>query len=178
MKCPKCDADLVSKTFKKVRVGECEKCNGMWFDRDELNLAKDSTDEDLAWLDFDMFEEHQEKYSKKESNKICPKDNSNLETLTYSDSKINIDACPTCHGTWLDSEEFENIIKYLEAKVASETSGEYAKDLAHEFGEMLKRPTHLASEAKDFMAVLRLFEKRLEAEHSNITYALSNFPIR
>jgi Zn-finger nucleic acid-binding protein len=150
----------------------------MWFDRDELKLAKDSADEDLAWLDFDIFEDTHDKYSKKESNKTCPRDNSNLVTFTYSDSKISIEACSVCHGTWLDSEEFDKIIKYLEDKVVSETSGEYVKDLAHEFGEMLKRPAHLASEAKDFMAILRLFEKRLEAEHSNITYALSNFPIR
>jgi Zn-finger nucleic acid-binding protein len=178
MKCPKCEANLESKTFKKVNIHECGTCSGLWFDKDELNRAKDSTDEDLAWLDFDIFEEKESKYSKKESGRVCPRDNSNLVTLIYSDSKINIDACPTCHGTWLDREEFEKIIKYLEDKVVSETSGEYAKDLVHQFTQILTGPTHLASEVKDFMAVLRLFEKRLEAEHPNITYALSNFPIR
>lgn len=177
MKCPKCDGNLESKTFKKVKIEECSKCNGMWFERDELKNAKDSTDEDLRWLDFDIFEEKENKYSKKESDRVCPRDEAKLETLTYSDSKINIDVCPDCHGIWLDSGEFEKIINYLEKRVDSTTSGEYAKDLAHELGEMLKRPDHLGSEAKDFMAVLRLAEKRLEAEHSNITFAISNIPI-
>lgn len=177
MNCPKCDGKLEPKTFKKVRIDECQSCHGMWFERDELSRAKDSTDEDLRWLDFDIFEDHESKYTKKESDGVCPRDESRLQMLTYSDSKVNIEVCPKCHGTWLDSGEFEKIIKYLEERVDSTTSGEYAKDLAREFGEMLTRPTHLASEAKDFMAVLRLAEKRIEAEHSNITYAISNLPI-
>jgi len=178
MKCPKCDGKLQSKTLKKVKIEECSKCGGMWFERDELKRAKDSADEDLRWLDYDIFESIENKYLKKKSNRTCPRDNTNLEMLTYSDSKINIDACPTCQGIWLDSDEFEKIINYLEDKIASGTSGEYAKELARQFSDMLKEPTNLASEAKDFMAVLRLFEKRIEAEHPNLTYALSNFPIR
>lgn len=178
MKCPKCDGKLNSKQFKKVSINECNSCHGLWFDKDELKKAKDSTDEDLRWLDFEIFEHKDNKYSIKESKRICPKDQSKLDTLSYSDSNIKIEACSMCHGVWLDNDEFDKIIKYLEDKAYSSTSEEYAKDLVEEFGEMLKRPTHLASEAKDFMAVLRLAEKRIEAEHSNLTYALTNLPIR
>ena len=177
MKCPKCDGELESKTFKKVKIDECSKCGGMWFEHDELKRAKDSADEDLRWLDFDIFEEKEHKYSKKDSNRICPRDESKLETLTYSDSKINIEVCPVCHGIWLDKGEFEKIINYLEKRVDSTSSGEYAKDLVREFEEMLKKPEHLSSEAKDFMAILRLAEKRIEAEHSNISFAIANIPI-
>jgi len=178
MKCPKCSGNLESKSFKKVFIHECSSCHGMWFDKDELKQAKDSADEDLRWLDFEIFEEKDNKFSRKESNRVCPKDETKLDSLTYSDSSIVIDACSVCNGVWLDSNEFNRIIKYLEEKVNTTTSSEYAKDLVGEFTEMLKRPDHLRSEARDFMAVLRLAEKRIEVEHSNLTYALSNFPIR
>ena len=46
MNCPKCDGKLESKQFKKVAIQECESCHGLWFDKDELKSAKDSTDED------------------------------------------------------------------------------------------------------------------------------------
>ena len=178
MNCPKCEGKLKQKLFNNVSIHECDSCFGMWFDKEELNRAKDSTDEDLRWLDFDIFEQKQNKYFKKESSRVCPRDESKLKTFTYFNSKISIEVCSMCQGIWLDSEEFERIIKYLEDKVVSETSGDYAKELARQFGEMLKDPSHLGSEAKDFIAVLKLAGKRVEAEHPDLTYALSNFPIR
>lgn len=178
MKCPNDGNDLESKTFKKVKVHECSKCDGLWFDRDELRRAKDSTDEDLRWLDFDIFEEKGNKYSKNDSHKHCPKDSVDLKTLTYSGSKVSIETCPRCEGIWLDHDEFKKIIDYLEKIVVTDTSGDYAKETLNAFVEILNGPEDSASEIKDFLSVLKLADMRLGAEHPHITYALINFPIR
>jgi uncharacterized protein len=177
MKCPKKDGELESKTFEKINVEECKTCHGMWFDRGELKKAKDSTDEDLRWLDFDIFEHLDKKYEVEISSRVCPIDEVKLEVLTYSDSKIKIDACPNGHGVFLDDQEFEKIISYLENKVTSTSSGEFAKDALAQLSDVLTGPEPVASEVKDFITVLRLFGKRLEAEHSNISYVISNLPI-
>ncbi|MCC6897375.1 MAG: zf-TFIIB domain-containing protein [Polyangiaceae bacterium] len=51
----------------------------------------------------------------------CPRDRSALEPQTY-EAKIEIDACPTCRGVWLDKGELEAI---QEAK-----EQDYSKTLA------------------------------------------------
>lgn len=178
MKCPNCDGNLDPKTFKKVRIEECSKCSGLWFDHDELKKAKDSTDDDLAWLDFDIFEEKENKYHKSESHKLCPKDESHLNKLTYSHSSVSIDACPTCHGIFLDKDEFEKIIKFLENEVVENTSGDWAKEALNQFGEIFNAEDMKASEFKDLLTVLKLGETRLSAEHEKITAVLTFFPIR
>ncbi|MFO0564419.1 MAG: zf-TFIIB domain-containing protein [Polyangiaceae bacterium] len=40
--------------------------------------------------------------------KTCPRDGSALEPKTY-EAKIEVDACPTCGGVWLDHGELEAI---------------------------------------------------------------------
>lgn len=178
MKCPNGDGNLESRTFKKVKIEECEKCHGLWFDRDELRKAKDSTDSDLAWLDFDIFEEKENKYSKSESHRECPKDETKLNKLTYSHSSVSIDACSTCHGIFLDKDEFEKIIKFLENEVAENTSEDWAKEALNQFGQILDGEDTKASEFKDLFTVLKLGETRLSAEHEKITAVLTFFPIR
>lgn len=178
MKCPNCDGELEAKTFKKVRIEECNKCQGLWFDRDELKKAKDSTDTDLAWLDFDIFEEKESKYHKSETDKLCPRDGSSLSKLTYSHSSVSIDTCPVCHGIFLDKNEFEKIIKFLENEVVENTSGDWAKEALSQFGEILNAQDMKSSEFKDLFTILKLGETRLSAEHEKITTVLTFFPIR
>jgi Zn-finger nucleic acid-binding protein len=178
MKCPKCDGKLEPKTFKKVRIDECDNCGGLWFDRDELKRAKDSTDEELAWLDFDIFEEKENKYHKSESSKLCPKDEAHLNKLTYSHSSVSIDACPVCHGIFLEKDEFENIIKFLENEVVENTSADWAQQALSQFGEILNGEDMKSSEFKDLFTVLKLGETRLSAENEKITAVLTFFPIR
>lgn len=165
MQCPKDHKNLLNRTFKGVTIHECESCDGKWFDHDELKSAIAATDNDLRWLDFDLFTEHPEKYKTVESNKACPKDNNALTSLHYMDSSVVIEKCRTCNGVWLDKTEFEKIITYLKKRVVNESSSDYAKATIKEFEEIFTGPESKSSEIKDFLAVTKLFQLRLEAEH-------------
>jgi len=165
LKCPKDQHNLKSASLKGVRIDECPKCGGKWFDRDELRIAKDSTDDDLRWLDFDLFDDNANKCKAHPSLKKCPKDSAKMTSLEYMDSKVTIEKCDACKGAWLDKGEFDKIIKYLENKVISEPASEYAKDVFKEFEEIFTGPESTISEIKDFFTVLRLFEIRLIVEH-------------
>lgn len=165
LKCPKCENNLKEITYKGVKINECENCKGKWFDRDELRKAKDRTDDDLRWLDFDLFEDKAGKYNTSPSKLNCPKDGVAMTALTYADSKVIIDKCDKCDGVWLDSNEFEKVIKYLEHVVILQPASQYAKDSLKEFTEILTGPENRISEIKDFMSVLWFFQLRLAVEN-------------
>ncbi len=177
LSCPGCKNPLKQSNNKGVRVDECENCKGIWFDEGELKAARDNTDKYLRWLDFVIFEEKPGKYSTSESNRQCIRCEEKLRTLTFMHSKVVIDACPKCKGIWLDNQEFQKIIKYLEKLIDTRTASQYAKDVLKELLEIGTGEKDKISEIKDFLAVLKLFEIRLAAEHSKIFEVVSNISV-
>jgi len=180
MKSQNCKHNLVKTNLKGVEIDECSKCRGIWFDRGELTKAKDSTDEDLRFLDFDVFDKKNKKGAK--SKVHCPSCGSEMTTLEYINSKVKVDRCDSCHGVWLDAGEFKKIILYLENIIVTEKASDYAKDAANELKEILAGPESAISEIKDFLAVLNFLELRIQAEHpkfsKTITTLLRAWPIR
>lgn len=182
MKCPNCQHELKQHVYKGLRIDECENCEGKWFDRDELRQAKDRTDDDFRWLDFEMFGEEANKYEITPSQELCPKDSSKMETLTYMDSKVSIDKCNVCKGVWLDKNEFDKILKYLKHVVIVTPASEYGKETLKEFTEIFTGPESTISEIKDFMSIANFFSIRAQVENP-WTIALSeniqrSWPIR
>lgn len=179
---PNCKHNLKDIDYKGIVIDECENCKGKWFDRDELRKAKDRTDDDLRWLDFDLFDEKPNEFTSTPSQKKCSKDDSDMRSLTYEDSKVVIDKCNKCESVWLDNQEFEKIIKYLEHIVISKPASEYDNEVVKEFAEILTGPESTISEIKDFLSVMNFFTIRLAVENPwTITVSESiqkNWPIR
>lgn len=182
MNCPDCKGELQQYDCKGIMIDECIRCKGKWFDRDELRRAKDRTDDDLRWLDFDPFGKDAEQLSVASKGKVCPKCSKKMKSLKYMDSKVSIDKCPSCKGVWLDPGELAKIIRYLENKVCTETAKEYAKDTFKQFTEIFTGQEGLISEAKDFLAILYLLKLRIVVEHPIFAEALQmiyqNTPFR
>lgn len=168
MKCPDCQQTLKPIDYKGIEIDECIKCKGKWFDRDELRKAKDRTDDDLRWLDFDPFGKDAEQLSLASEGKACPKCSKKMSTLKYMDSKISIDKCPNCKGVWLDPGEFVKIIRFLEDRICTETAKTYVKDTFKQFTEIFKGPEGTVSEIKDFLAILYLLNLRIAVENPEL----------
>jgi hypothetical protein len=47
MRCPKCGANLHSRTLREVTVDECPACHGIWLDNGELELLEKQEE---GWL--------------------------------------------------------------------------------------------------------------------------------
>ncbi len=174
--CPNCKSDLFQKKYGKILVDECGSCKGVWFDRDELRRVKDSTDDDLRWLDYDPFEETTK--SANASNKLCPNCNMLMVNTNYDKSKVSIDTCTQCKGVWLDKDELDKIIAYLESLVVTKNSTEYAKEAIEEFKEILTGPESRLSELKDFVVVANFLQIRYAVEHPwiiNLSRALYTY---
>lgn len=169
MKCPNNDGELQEIDLNGVKADICLRCNGTWFDNDELRVAKDSADQDLRWLDFDLFKNENGKFVQTAEIRKCPKCATETQALEYATSKVIIDACPKGHGEWLDAKEFDNIIEFLNNLTITMPSSEYTKSTIEELKEIVTGDESTVSEVKDFLAVFRLYQYRLAAENPEAT---------
>ena len=168
MKCPDCNNELKPIDCKGITIHECVKCNGKWFEKDQLKKIEVKEDDGLRWIDFEPFSESAEKLSVTSENKICPKCLKKMQSLTYLESKVVIDKCPVCKGVWLDHGELVKIIMYLKGLIDSASTGELAKETFKEFLKIFTFQKDVVSEVKDLFAVFYLLELRMALGHPKL----------
>jgi len=172
MDCPECGVALEPTDCHGVNIDECPKCLGRWFDRGELRRAKDSTDPDLRWLDFDPFAEEADESQADTEGRICPRCLIPMGTIAYEKSGVCIDKCSKCRGVWLSHGEFESIVKHLEKEVNAETSGQLGKEAGRQLAQVITVGEGPVSELRDLFSVLHLLRKRWSAEHPRLSSAI------
>lgn len=172
MECPNDKEKLEKILFYDTEVDYCPRCLGIWFDKDELRLAKDNKDQQLNWLDVDLWRD-KSKFHISHSNKHCPVDRTGLMEVKYDESKTKIDFCKMCKGIWLDRGEFKQIMNYLKNKSDYEILHHYSKNLINELWEVFSGPENFRSELEDFITLLKLFNYKFEAQYPYISLLIS-----
>jgi Zn-finger nucleic acid-binding protein len=106
MKCPKCKTETLNQfAVQGVRVDRCASCSGIWFDARELTQLLAEDGQRVASLRRGSAKD--EAGGKKG---ICPRDAAELlRVFSAIDRSVILDACPECHGIWLDGGEFEKL---------------------------------------------------------------------
>jgi Zn-finger nucleic acid-binding protein len=165
--CPKCKDELIPKRIGRIDVDECRKCKGVWYDKDELRQAKDASDSDLDWMDFEIWK-HEDQFRTSSSVLSCPACQEPMVTLEYGESKVLIDYCQSCKGTWLDKGEFKRIIEALELELLTKSFPAYIKETIQEGVEIITGPESFISEWKDFANVQRFMQYRLFVENPRL----------
>ena len=168
MECPNDNEQLERVLFHNVEVDYCPKCLGIWFDKDELRLAKDDKDKDLNWLDIDLWRD-KSKFHVSRLDKHCPVCRVGLVEVKYDESKTKVDFCKMCEGIWLDRGEFKQIINYLKNKSDYEVLHHYATSLVSELWEVFSGPETFRGELEDFLTLLKLFNYKFETQHPLLT---------
>ena len=115
MDCPKCLGILEEKEIENVKVDVCWVCEGIWFDKNELEKVLEADSRDFNTIDVDrgdfdgkeavgMAKEFDGKAGK------CPRceNKQELERKDYK-NKIFADECPKCEGIWLDGGEIHKL---------------------------------------------------------------------
>ncbi len=171
MKCPNCKEELRPRMIGTVQVDECEKCNGAWFDTDELRKLKDETDSDLSWMDFELWK-HQDRFRVSARPHQCPKCDANMASIAYDETGIEIDHCVGCKGVWLDGGEFQKIIDALTEELLSRSALEYIRASLEEAKELITGPESFVSEWRDFLTVMRMLQYRVLVENPKVNDAL------
>jgi len=175
MICPICKVGLQQAIFYGTEIDYCPNCLGFWFEEEELRWAKDKKDKNLSWLDIDLWED-KKKFRISSGQKLCPYCRLPLYEVRYGDSKIKVDVCNICRGTWLDRGEFQQIIQYLKDRAGDELLHHYAKNAAKEFWEIFTGPETLREEILDFLIVLKCLGYKLTAQHSVINKIIAKLP--
>lgn len=106
--CPLCSIELLQLPMGDRAVDMCEKCQGMFFELDELApILRQPVYEsftDIAYGDG---------APDRTSELSCPKCGDAMQEMEYADSKIHIDHCESCQGLFLDRGEQDEIRNYL-----------------------------------------------------------------
>ncbi len=174
-KCPLCDEGLEEVDLYGVKVDRCSSCNGVWFEKNELRRVKDRKEEDLNWMDIDLWE-REENFRISKQERLCPACQLPLYEINYGDSDIKVDICNVCEGVWLDEGEFKKIVNYLKERAGDRIMNEYAKTLIEETGEVFLGPEPLEEEIGDVITVLGLLKYRIAGKHPFFTETISNLP--
>ncbi len=176
MNCPICKiTKLLNSILYNTEVDYCPICFGLWFEQEELRLAKDEKDKDLKWLDIDLWKNEKD-FKISYGIRACPSCRVPLYEVYYGDSGIVVDVCKLCHGVWLDTAEFKKIIEWLKEKADYEVMNNYAKNLLQEFGEIFIGPEELREEVLDFLTILKLFNYKFATEHPIVSKIISQLP--
>ncbi|OGZ79237.1 MAG: hypothetical protein A2528_00830 [Candidatus Staskawiczbacteria bacterium RIFOXYD2_FULL_37_9] len=173
MECPRDNEKLEKVLFHNVEVDYCSKCLGVWFNKDELRLAKDDKDKDLNWLDVDLWRD-KPKFKALKISKFCPVCRVGLLEINYDESKTKVDFCKKCQGVWLDRGEFKQIINYLKNKSDYEILHRYAKNLISEAWEVFSGPEAFRNELEDFLTLLKLFNYKFIVQHPHLNNIINN----
>jgi Zn-finger nucleic acid-binding protein len=177
-KCPVCNATMNAYDVFHIAVEACPGCRGMFLDRNELRKLKDKAKKDtwqnLRWMDDEI--ETIEKANLTASARKCPKcQGQRLLTTNFGESSVLIDYCPSCHGIWLDNNEFQEIIEYLKAELLKLSSDEMKKKLYKEIKEIWNGPETVWSEVVDAKAAILAFLSLKMYEHPVLSKRLLDF---
>jgi Zn-finger nucleic acid-binding protein len=161
--------------FHDVEVDYCSECLGVWFDKDELAYAKDDKDQQLNWVDFDIWRD-KGRFEFSKSDRHCPVDRAGLIEVAYDNSSVKIDFCKHCQGIWLDRGEFKQIIVYLKKKSDYEILHRYTKNAVLQLWEVFSGPQKFREELEDFLMLLKLFNYKFLVQHPEINKLMENLP--
>lgn len=175
MHCPYCHTTLEQAIIATVEVDYCPRCYGLWFERDELQWAKDAKDEDLKWLDIDLWKDTS-RFRISQGKKLCPQDRVPLYETRYGDSDIHVDVCNLCYGVWLDRGEFKGIMAYVADKGQKEVLFHFAKNLRNETWEVVSGPQLLTEEVEDVLILMKLLRYKFLTQHPTMARFVASLP--
>ncbi len=173
MECPNKHQELEKMLFHQVEVDYCPDCLGIFFDEDELRLAKDDKDGQLNWLDFDIWRD-KGKFTLSSSDRRCPKCRILFVEVAYDKSSVTIDFCKHCHGIWLDRGEFKQIMVYLRKKSDYEILHRYTKNWLQQLWEVFAGPESLREELADFLMLAKLFNYKFVTQYPLLNSWIEN----
>jgi Zn-finger nucleic acid-binding protein len=175
MFCPRCKTNLEKALFYSTEVDYCSSCLGMFFGEDELRWVKDEKDQNLIWLDIDLWKD-EKKFRLNYGMRPCPACRLPLYEVYYGTSQVVVDLCNICRGIWLDRGEFKKIINYLQEESDWKVLRKYGQSLLEELREIFSGPKTFREEIADFLILLKLLNYKFSAQHPKISKAILLLP--
>ena len=173
MDCPNKHQSLEKVLFHNVEVDYCSECLGVWFDQNELEWARDAKDQQLNWVDFDIWRD-KGRFKISSSDKRCPVCRIPFVEVRYDDSNVKIDFCKMCRGMWLDRGEFKQIMIYLKKKADYEILHRYTKNLVVQLWEVFSGPKKFREELPEFLMLSKLLNYKFVVQYPLLNSLIEN----
>ena len=140
MKCPHCPIELESAASRGVDLDRCRRCEGLWFDRDELGK--------FNRFDSDFPLRPDNPTQGEFTSLRCPRCSSFLARFRYvPGGELEVERCISCKGVWLDAGEIQTIRKLLTQKLVARRQNRKLDEVVRREQEMWE--THMAAVAED-----------------------------
>jgi len=169
-KCPADGATLDSYALGRLKFGSYPTCHGMWLEKDELRKLKNKVNGgQLHWLNREV--DNIEKTSVIATSRACPRcPASKLHSVIFGHSQVVIDWCPSCHGVWLDRDEFDSISTYLSEEAANATPQEVAQELRQDLKNAVtgEGPESRAADLEDAALATEAWANAVIYEHPSL----------
>lgn len=113
MICPVCNSDMIDIEYSQIELDYCTKCQGVWFDAEELELLLDRMGLENHNLSLDDLLYSTEAKTK-EKERRCPICSYRMKKVVIGKQpEIVIDVCQQRDGLWFDGGEVGQLIKQL-----------------------------------------------------------------
>jgi Zn-finger nucleic acid-binding protein len=101
MKCPKCKVvEMVPATYEGVEIDRCPRCEGMYFDKGELeHMLESGYAEGVDSSEFTVLSDKHDMMVGR-----CQRCDVEMRPMV-GQAKLRIDRCPNCGGIYLDQGE-------------------------------------------------------------------------
>ena len=114
MDCPRCRCQMKELSVENIKPFLCPKCEGSWFTKDDLEVVKSMTSEQLEASELNPTLVGEDRGVDLEEHLDCPVCKEPL--VRYRDPgrpHLVVDRCPE-HGIWLDDGELSQMMQPLE----------------------------------------------------------------
>ena len=132
MKCPRDGTALATVSICGMELDKCHKCDGIWFDRGELERLRDAGVHDLEEVIEEKYGDPAFEEGAVAEHMRCPRCvDARLRRQNYTYvNPVAVDCCEKCYGIWIDDGELNAIIGEKEGLDQSTNPGRLEAFLA------------------------------------------------
>jgi Zn-finger nucleic acid-binding protein len=106
---------LKPETTGGVVIDRCERCQGLWFDGQEMEQVSDVAAKELRTPGDAM-----------PSNLLCPRCGQRLYLFAYPQTSVAVAMCKQCEGVWVKADGYRALVRLREDLQASGGLEKYA----------------------------------------------------
>jgi len=106
-----------SLNYGRIELDQCPGCEGMWFDQGELQQVSNLMDDCARAFKVDPWEEIR-KMSVTIGARQCPRCRAPMGVVCYPHPRLEVDVCLLCAGVWLDADELNKILQYIDDQMS------------------------------------------------------------
>lgn len=160
--CPDCHVQLTARAFHTVVLHVCPECAGIWFGGGGLEALQAQSPAALLEVEHAVAPDRRH-HPHIDTDRWCPSCPRPLERYTYATgSPIQLDACPLCHGTWVEKGELAQIHAWIETQrlATLRRSGRSEEDMALEMARFTQEHEEFMAHARSLTTFFRLCARR------------------